>query len=460
MTRPTRGALRRPARPENDRPHQPRLRQEPRRQRGHARRAEEGRLRLVAARPRTRTSSSSTPAASSAPPARRPRRRCAGSSVSSGDDPAKKDRRRRLLCRAGPAPASGARFPGVDAWTGVRSFDRDRRGRRGPAALRARTGRSSIRTHRPASSPTPGSWAYVKVSEGCSHRCGFCAIPLIKGPYVSRSAASIVREVRALAGQGVREIDLISHDTTWFGRDRGVDGRPGRPPRAPRPRRAAWIWIRFLYGYPEEIDGPLLEAMAGPKFCRYFDIPFQHAGPRPAQGHEARAGRRTGPCASLDRIRTKLPGAAIRTSLIVGFPGEGPEEFAALRRFVQAARFDHLGVFAYSPERGTSAFGLAETVAAGREGGTGAARSWTSRPRSPWPSEPEPDSGGRSTSSSKARTRGPAGRWTGRGRFQAPEVDGVVRFGLPPGLAEPPSSIVRVEIVSADAYDLAGRLVP
>jgi ribosomal protein S12 methylthiotransferase len=348
-----------------------------------------------------------------------------------------------------------ARFPGVDAWTGVRSFDEI------AAVVEGRPLSGPDRTFlysdaSPRLVTTPGAWAYVKVSEGCSHRCGFCAIPLIKGPYVSRSPASIVREARALATLGIREIDLISHDTTWFGRDRGRRG--GFVALLVRLARVGGLdWIRFLYGYPEEIDGPLLEVMAGPKFCRYFDIPFQHADVGllrlMKRGLAADRALRL-----VDRIRTRLPGAAIRTSLIVGFPGEGPKEFATLRRFVRAARFDHLGVFAYSPERGTSSHGLAETVG---------------------PEEKEDRrreimdlQAAISLAHNRSRigqtidvlVEGPderaGGLWAGRSRFQAPEVDGVVRFGLPPGLAEPPSSIVRVEVVSADPYDLTGRLVP
>jgi len=345
-----------------------------------------------------------------------------------------------------------AKFPGVDAWTGVRSFDEIAAivsGR--PVSVPDSTFLYSDASPRLVS--TPGTWAYIKISEGCSHRCAFCAIPLIKGGYVSRSPASIVREARALAGLGVREIDLISHDTTWFGRDRGVrDGLAGLLERLARVPGIAWI--RFLYGYPEEITGRLLDAMAGPKICRYFDIPFQHADPGLLKAmkrglHGARALR------LLERIRTKLPDAAVRTSLIVGFPGEGKSEFAALRRFVRDASFDHLGVFAYSPEKGTAACSLPDSVS---------------------PEEKEDRrreimtiQAGISMAHNEARlgrtidvlVEGPDARtpglWTGRARFQAPEVDGVVRFMLPAGRLEPEAAIVRVEITSADAYDLGGR---
>lgn len=347
------------------------------------------------------------------------------------------------------------KFPGVDAWTGVRSFDEI----------------AAIVEGRPVSAPdraflysdasprlvsTPGSWAYVKISEGCSHRCGFCAIPSIKGPYVSRSAASIVREARTLGALGVKEIDLISHDTTWFGRDRRI--RNGLRALLERLSRVPGIeWIRFLYGYPDEITAPLLDVMAGPKMCRYFDIPFQHADPGLIKGmgrgmDGARALR------LIDLIRTRLPGAAIRTSLIVGFPGEGKREFAALRRLVEEGRFDHLGVFAFSREKGTPAWARPETVS---------------------PEEKEDRrreimalQSGISLAHNESRlgrtidvlVEGPdadaPGRWTGRGRFQAPEVDGLVRFTLPAGSTEPPAPVVRVELVAADTYDLFGKLVP
>jgi ribosomal protein S12 methylthiotransferase len=348
-----------------------------------------------------------------------------------------------------------ARFPRVDAWTGVRSFDEivaivdDL-----PVARRDRTFLYSDASPRLVT--TSGSWAYVKISEGCSHRCGFCAIPLIKGPYISRTMSSIFREARTLSGLGVKEIVLISHDTTWFGRDRGLrDGLSRLLESLARIRDVAWL--RFLYGYPEEITGRLLDVMAGAKICRYFDIPFQHADPgilkimkRGMDGGRA--------LRLLDRIRTKLPEAAIRTSLIVGFPGEGKREFVALRRFVEAARFDHLGVFAYSPENGTPAWGLRDTVS---------------------PEEKEDRRGeimeiqaGISLAHNRSRlgrtidvlVEGPdpatPGLWNGRARFQAPEVDGLVRFALPAGTAEPPSAIVGVKLDAAGAYDLFGRLVP
>ena len=347
------------------------------------------------------------------------------------------------------------RFPAVDAWTGVRSFDRI------AAVVEGRSvpdpGRTFLYSDRsPRLVTTPGAWAYVKVSEGCSHRCGFCAIPLIKGPYVSRSAASIVREAQALAGLGVREIDLVSHDTTWFGRDRGRrDGLAGLLGRLARLDGLAWV--RFLYGYPEEVSPALLEAMAHPKVCRYLDLPFQHA-----DAGIVRAMRRGLDGARalrlLDRVRAGLPGVAVRTSLIVGFPGEGRREFRALRRFVAEARFDHLGVFAYSPEDGTPAGGLPDDVPAAEKEARRAEilelQAGISRAHN------AARVGGTIEVLVEGRDPDAEDLWVGRGRFQAPEVDGVVRFALPPGLAEPPSPIVRVAVASAGAYDLVGSLAP
>jgi ribosomal protein S12 methylthiotransferase len=345
-------------------------------------------------------------------------------------------------------------FPGVDAWTGVRSFDRVAEIIEGlPVRTPGRTFLYSDASPRLVT--TPGSWAYVKISEGCSHRCGFCAIPLIKGPYVSRSAASVLREVEALARLGVKEIDLVSHDTTWYGRDRGV--RDGLAKLLERLARVADVaWLRFLYGYPEEVSDRLLDAMSGPKVCRYFDIPFQHADRalikamrRGLDGDRA--------LRLLDRIRTKLPGAVVRTSLIVGFPGEGRKEFTVLRRFVESARFDHLGVFAYSPEKGTASYDLPDSVPAA-----------VKEDRRRELMEIQARISGEKNSAFVGRTvetlvEGPDPAvprlWTGRGRFQAPEVDGIIRFSLPAGMTEPASVLVPVEITAAGAYDLSGRIL-
>jgi ribosomal protein S12 methylthiotransferase len=268
--------------------------------------------------------------------------------------------------------------------------------------------------------------------------------------------ASVVREVRALADLGVKEIDLISHDTTWFGRDRKM--RHGLVSLLERLVRTSGVeWIRFLYGYPEEISDPLLEIMADPKICRYLDIPFQHSDPGLIKAMK-RGLDGTRALRLLERIRAKLPGAAVRTSLIVGFPGERRREFAGLLKFVRAARFDHLGVFTYSPERGTAAFDWPDSVGAEekerRRGEIMDIQAGLSLERNK-------DYLGRHLEVLVEKREAEDSRfWIGRGRFQAPEVDGVIRFHLPSGMTAPLSPIVRVEITSAGAYDLEGRLIP
>jgi len=344
-----------------------------------------------------------------------------------------------------------ARFPEVDAWSGVGDFDRIvpiLRGEGFPA--RDRTFLYSDRSPRALS--TPAGWAYVKISEGCSHDCAFCAIPLIKGDYRSRPADSIVREVRRLAENGVQEVNLISQDSTFYGRDRGLrDGLARLLEDLARLENLAWI--RVLYGYPEEVTDGLLEAMGNPKVCPYFDLPFQHADPailrRMRRSMDARRGLRL-----LEKIRTRLPGAAIRTSLIVGFPGEGRREFAALLAFVREARFDHLGVFAYSPEEGTAAFGLGDPVpSAVKE----ERRSVVLELQAGISGSILREFVGRTVDVLiEGRSGGRSRLWVGRTRRQAPEVDGLVFVRAPGGRLE--NQIRHVRITSSATYDLEGKL--
>jgi ribosomal protein S12 methylthiotransferase len=346
------------------------------------------------------------------------------------------------------------RFPEVDAWTGVRNFDKIAEileGRPVPRGERAFL--YSDESARLVS--TPGTWAYIKVSEGCSHRCAFCSIPLIKGPYVSRSMASIGREAEALAGLGVKEINLISHDTTCYGRDRGI--RNGLVKLLERLVRVPGLeWIRFLYGYPEEITSPLLEIMTESKVCRYLDIPFQHSDP--ALVRTMRRGLDGSKALDLLAwIRARVPGVAIRTSLIVGFPGEGRREFDSLKRFVSEARFDHLGVFVYSPERGTASFVRPETcrpdVKEKRRAEIMALQAGISLTRN------QAYVGRVLEILAEKRAAPGSGTLAGRARFQAPEVDGRVYVSLPRRATRLTEPIVRAEIRSAGPYDLRGRLI-
>lgn len=350
-------------------------------------------------------------------------------------------------------PVLAGRYPGVDVWLDVKSYHKIVEAVEGRAF---RPGRKTfLCNHRtPRLLSTPSTWAYLKISEGCSHRCSFCAIPLIKGPYRSRPISSILAEARKLCFSGAKELNLISQDTTSYGRDLGLkDGLARLIEKLAGVRGLGWI--RILYGYPEEIQPSLLEAMINEKVCAYLDLPFQHADPFILKRmrrtlDESRALR------LLDRIRSKIPGIAMRTSLIVGFPGEGQKEFARLKHFVQRASFDHLGVFLYSPEEGTPAFSLGDPVAdqtkLSRREEIMAIQAEISR------SINKKYLGQRLEVlfdfSASARPG-----LIGRGRFQAPEVDGVIHIDSPPSRPHRLKAIEEVEITASGVYDLRGKIV-
>ena len=210
---------------------------------------------------------------------------------------------------------------------------------------------------------TPTHYAYVKIAEGCDYTCAFCIIPTLRGNYRSRPAESIVREARSLASRGVRELLLISQDTTFYGIDRGERGALARLLRELN-QIEGLDWIRLLYLYPTTITDDVLDAMAEcEKVCRYVDLPLQHAS-APVLKRMRRPGNRQTYDALLKRIRDRVPGVALRTTLIVGFPGETDAEFAELESFVAETRFDHVGVFTYSHEEGTRAFAHGDDVPA------------------------------------------------------------------------------------------------
>lgn len=345
------------------------------------------------------------------------------------------------------------RYPEVDVWLGVKDFDHI------VEALSAKPYRRGCEAFlldqdTPRILSTPSTWAYLKVSEGCSHECAFCAIPIIKGRYRSRSVASILDEAKKMAVLGVVEINLISQDTTYFGRDRGrKDGLIKllrRLVAVPGVR-----WIRFLYGYPEEITAPLLEVMEEKKICSYLDIPFQHSDRRILRMMKRAL---DGPRALrlIEKVRKALPDVAIRTSLIVGFPGEGRKEFAGLKDFVREARFDHLGVFTYSPEDGTIAFRLGDPIA---EEEKARRREEIMEIQAKILSSIQRKYLNRRLDVLIEPSSAADDKIIGRTRFQAPEVDGVVLIdrNLPGARALRP--IERVEIASAEGYDLQGKIV-
>ncbi|MGA2987837.1 MAG: 30S ribosomal protein S12 methylthiotransferase RimO [Terriglobia bacterium] len=210
---------------------------------------------------------------------------------------------------------------------------------------------------------TPGYSAYLKIAEGCDHPCTFCVIPQMRGAFRSRRFASVIREAENLAKQGVREITIVGQDTTSYGEDLGLrDGLPallralGEIPDL--------VWVRFLYCYPNRVTEALIAAVAEtPKVAKYFDIPLQHASSNVLKlmkrGSNGQQFLRL-----LEKIRAAIPGVALRTSFIVGFPGETDDDFKALLDFVAAAEFDHLGVFLYSNEETSGSFALPNQVSA------------------------------------------------------------------------------------------------
>jgi ribosomal protein S12 methylthiotransferase len=210
---------------------------------------------------------------------------------------------------------------------------------------------------------TPRHYAYVKVAEGCDYKCAFCIIPKLRGQYRSRPAESILREASRLAAGGVRELLLISQDTTFYGRDRGE--REALPALLRQLNGIQQLeWIRLLYLYPTTVDDAVIDAMAScEKVVKYVDMPLQHAS-----GAVLRRMRRPGSRASyarlLDRLRTRMPEVAVRSTFIVGFPGETESDVDELESFLEESRFDHVGVFTYSHEEGTAAGSLDDDVPA------------------------------------------------------------------------------------------------
>jgi ribosomal protein S12 methylthiotransferase len=215
---------------------------------------------------------------------------------------------------------------------------------------------------------TPGHYAYIKIAEGCDYKCAFCIIPTLRGQYRSRPGDSIVREARALAARGVKEILLISQDTTFYGIDRHERGALARLLRELNAVDGL-EWIRLLYLYPTTIDEDTLSAMAEcDKICNYIDLPLQHASDAVLKRMKRPGTRRTYD-RLLSRIRERVPGVALRTTFIVGFPGETEADVDQLSAFLRDHAFDHVGVFTYSHEEGTSAYQLDDDVPARSKAG-------------------------------------------------------------------------------------------
>jgi ribosomal protein S12 methylthiotransferase len=294
--------------------------------------------------------------------------------------------------------------------------------------------------------------SYLKISEGCNHKCAFCIIPKIRGLHESRPVVDLVSEARRLADDGVRELNLIAQDLTAYGRDLKPQASLAELLRALSAVEEL-RWIRLLYCYPNFVTDELLDTIAElPKVVKYIDIPLQHA-----DDDVLRAMRRERSADALrrilDRIRKRVPGAVIRTSFIVGFPGETEAAFDRLTSFVREEQFDRLGVFTYSQEENTAAFEIAgqvpERIKRARraelmemQAGISLAknRALVGREMELLVEAPAP---GRSTRM-RARTSG-----------QAPEIDGTVFLS---GEAEP-GDFVRARIDKALSYDLHASIV-
>jgi ribosomal protein S12 methylthiotransferase len=323
----------------------------------------------------------------------------------------------------------------------------------------APTGRQELPTYlydadTPRVLATPAHYAYLKVAEGCDYKCAFCIIPTLRGHYRSRPEDSIVREARALAGRGVKELLLVSQDTTFYGVDRGERGALARLLRALNGIDGL-EWIRLLYLYPTTIDDSVLDAMADcDKVCKYIDLPLQHAADGVLKRMKRPGTRRTY-TRLLDRIRHRVPGVALRTTFIVGFPGESDADICELAEFVDEQRFDHVGVFTYSHEEGTSAHALADDVPAGTK----------SRRRQRIMSVQKRSATGRARARVGTRTRvvvdGAAHdhELVIRARLasQAPEIDAGVYLTECDASRYRPGDFVEVEIVGAREYDLIAR---
>jgi ribosomal protein S12 methylthiotransferase len=305
---------------------------------------------------------------------------------------------------------------------------------------------------------TPKHYAYIKIAEGCDHPCTFCVIPQYGGAFRSRRFESVISEATRLFAQGVREINLIGQDTTCYGEDFGLkDGLALLLARLAQIETAHEKWVRFLYCYPNKVTQKLLDTIAGhDALVKYIDMPLQHASAavlkRMKRGASGDIFLKL-----IERIRKTIPGVAIRTSMIVGFPGETEQDFAELCQFVQAAKFDRLGVFSYSDEDSSKSFALDGKVDA---------RTIYNRKRHLMSLQ-------KKISRAKNRTlvgqdfrvlvEGPTEEselvWQARLSTQAPDIDGVCYISDPGESPLRAGEMRTMRIVKSHDYELTGELI-
>jgi ribosomal protein S12 methylthiotransferase len=297
---------------------------------------------------------------------------------------------------------------------------------------------------------TPRHTAYVKIAEGCDNACTFCSIPIMRGKFRSRSIESIVTEVEQLAAQGVKEISLIAQDSTNYGTD--LYDHFALPQLLNKVSEVSGIaWVRLHYAYPGFFTDELLEVMAtNPKICKYIDMPLQHSEDAILK-RMRRPGRQRDARELIRKIRDRIPEAALRTSLIVGFPGETEEEFESLCNFVRDIKFDRLGVFTYSSEEDTPAARLPNHI-------PDDIKQWRANTLMEIQREVSKDNGskyiGREIEVLVERYDGRSDIYICRSQYDAPEIDGEVFVSK---CSVEIGQIQKVRVTHAYEFDLSGE---
>jgi ribosomal protein S12 methylthiotransferase len=304
---------------------------------------------------------------------------------------------------------------------------------------------------------TPRASAYIKIAEGCDHPCTFCVIPNLRGKFRSRRFESVVAEARQLVARGVQEITLIGQDTTCYGEDLGL--KDGLATLLDELAQIEGLrWLRFLYAYPNRITGRLLETIAKhDNICKYLDVPLQHASPEVLKRMKRGAGAEIF-LGTLEKVRAAVPGIALRTSFIVGFPGETERDIEILEEFVGQAKFDWLGVFSYSDEEGSGAHALESKVAkrtieARKRRLMKLQQGISRQAKQEWV-------GREVTVLAEGESEETPLLWEGRTQFHAPEIDGKVYINDFGDLEKLEAGrFYRAEITEAHDYDLVVRVV-
>lgn len=301
--------------------------------------------------------------------------------------------------------------------------------------------------------------AYLKIAEGCDHPCSFCVIPNLRGKFRSRRFESVVAEAEQLVAHGVREITLIGQDTTCYGEDLGL--RDGLAMLLDRLAQIEGLtWLRFLYAYPNKITGRLLETIAKhDNIVKYLDVPLQHAS-----GSVLKSMRRGANAEiflkTLEKVRAAVPGIALRTSFIVGFPGETAEDHALLLEFVRAAKFDWMGAFSYSDEEGAHAFGYDKATKVPKRTIEARRRSLMKLQQAISRERKEQWVGRTMDVLVEGESKETPLLWEGRSQFHAPEIDGAVYINdFGPHETLVPGSFYQCEITEAHDYDVVARVV-